>query len=86
MDRRPGDTRPPSASPEGVLRSDSLVRALPGPDEALSLEAALDLAVREAPLGIAVLDQGFRFVLLNAASQLADGGKTRSSLVSRAVP
>ena len=43
------------------------MRALPGPDEALSLEAALDLAVREAPLGIAVLDRDFRFVLLNAA-------------------
>ena len=56
-----------------MLRSDALVRPRPGPDETLSLEAALDLAVREAPLGIAVLDRDFRFVLLNAAMARING-------------
>ena len=42
-------------------------RAEPGRDEVVSLEAALALAVQEAPLGIAVVDRSFRLLLVNVA-------------------
>ncbi|HEY1418885.1 MAG TPA: PAS domain-containing protein, partial [Myxococcaceae bacterium] len=56
-----------------VLESDDLVHALPDPGDILSLEAALELAVREAPLGIALMDRRLRFVLVNAAMASMNG-------------
>jgi PAS domain S-box-containing protein len=63
----------PLVLPAVVLRSDDLVRAVTGPDEILSLETALELVVREAPLGIALMDRQLRFVLVNAAMASMNG-------------
>ena len=49
------------------MGSDAMDRAEPGRDEVVSLEAALELAVQEAPLGIAVVDRSFRLLLVNVA-------------------
>jgi len=46
------------------------VRARP---ETLTLETALEVAGREAPLGIAVMDRDLRFVLVNAAMARING-------------
>ena len=56
-----------------MLQADALGRSEVGENEAPSLEAALELAVREAPLGIAVVDRDFRFVLVNAALASMNG-------------
>jgi len=63
-----------------VLGSDVLVRPPPGPDGTLSLEAALELAVREAPLGVAIVDRDFRFVMVNAAMARINGRSIEAHL------
>jgi PAS domain S-box-containing protein len=62
-----------------VLGSDVLVRP-PGPDATLSLEAALELAVREAPLGVAIVDRDFRFVMVNPAMARMNGQPVEAHL------
>ena len=63
-----------------MLGSDVLVRPPPGPDGTLSLEAALELAVREAPLGVAIMDRDFRFVMVNAAMARMNGRPVEAHL------
>ena len=63
-----------------MLGSDVLVRPPPGPGGTLSLEAALELAVREAPLGVAIIDREFRFVMVNAAMARMNGRPVEAHL------
>jgi PAS domain S-box-containing protein len=56
-----------------VLGSDVLVRPTPGPEGTLSLEAALELAVREVPIGVAIMDRDLRFLMVNAAMARING-------------
>jgi PAS domain S-box-containing protein len=62
-----------------VLGSDVLVRP-PDPDASLSLEAALELAIREAPLGVAIMDRDFRFVMVNPAMARMNGQPVEAHL------
>ena len=63
-----------------MLGSDVLVRPPRGEDGTLSLEAALELAVREAPLGVAIVDRDFRFVMVNAAMARMNGRSIEAHL------
>ena len=63
-----------------MLQSDVLVRPPPGPDGTLRLEEALELAVREAPLGVAIIDRDFRFMMVNAAIARMNGRPVEAHL------
>ena len=62
-----------------MLGSDVRVRP-PVPNATLSLEAALELAVREMPLGVAIVDRDFRWVMVNPAMARISGQPVEAHL------